>query len=294
MIVNPLMEILGSSPREMQRFWAARIFGALRLQKPVPKLLFALSDHSPRVRAEAITAIGSIGTHEGVAPLSKILLEDPVALVREAAAEALGKIADDRALETLKQALQDVDVATRRRAMEALERMGERAVPFFLSALSGQSDEAAVQSANALERLGWVSRWVENLAGDQWESHAEQLTRIAKFGVVETLARSLTHPVMQVRIRLCRILAVRPTPRTFEALTDLAQKDGEWAVRLEALTTLIRLADDRTSVLVGHALETEEEMVQEKLLQVLCKGSKRASEVAEETMEKVRKAMGLL
>ncbi|MDA2923644.1 HEAT repeat domain-containing protein [Acidobacteria bacterium AH-259-L09] len=269
LVLQPLMKVLSTSKREAQRFWAARILGGLKTQRATLTLLNTLSDHSPKVRAEAALALGRLGTHEGVSPLSRMLLEDPVPLVRDAAAQALGNIADDRALTALREGLADLDYDARRSATLALERMGERATPFFIEALRGESKAAAVEAASALERMGMVAVWIEDLAGEKSQPAFELLTCIAKTGVVETLARSLTHPKLSVRTRLCRILSEGASPRSFDTLTELAQKDSEWAARLEALVALIKLADARSVPLLSHALSEEEETVRERLLMAL-------------------------
>ncbi|MDA2939159.1 HEAT repeat domain-containing protein, partial [Acidobacteria bacterium AH-259-A15] len=269
LVLQPLMKVLSSSKQEAQRFWAARILGGLKTHRATPTLLNALSDHSTKVRTEAALALGRSGTHEGVSPLSRMLLEDPVPLVRDAAAQALGNIADDRALTTLREALIDLDHDTRRSAMLALEKMGEKAIPLLLEALHGDSKEAAVQAASALERLGVVAARIEDLAGEKSQPAFELLTCIVKTGVVETLARSCTHSQLPVRIRLCRILSEGASPRSFDALTELAQKDSEWAARLEALVALIKLADTRSVPLFTRALGEEEETVRERLLMAL-------------------------
>lgn len=268
-VLEPLIKVLSSSKKETQRFWAARILGGLKTNRVTSPLLNALSDHSFKVRSEAALALGHLGAHEAVNPLSKILLEDSIPLVRDAAAEALGNIADDRALTSLKEALADLDYAARQRAMEALEKMGEKAVPFFLEALQDESKVAAAQAAAALERMGVVATWIEDLGSEKWQNAFDLLIRVAKADVVETLARSLTHSQLPVRIRLCRILAEGKNPRTFEALTEVVQKDTEWAARLEALLALTKLADARSVPLLTNALSEEEETVRERLLMAL-------------------------
>ncbi len=232
-VLQPLVKVLSYSKRKEQRFWAAKILGGLKTNLASSSLLNALSDHSPKVRSEAASALGHLGAHHAVHQLSKMLLEDPVPLVRDSAAEALGIIADDRAITSLKEGLADSDYATRRRVMEALEKMGEKVTPFFLEALQDESEEGAAQAAAALERMGALATWIEDLDGEKWESAFEVLTRVAKVGVVDTLARSLTHPKLPVQILLCRILSEGKNPRTFEALAEIAKNDSNWAVRLK-------------------------------------------------------------
>jgi len=267
--LEPLMKVLSYSKRDEQRFWAARILGGLKTNRAGSSLLNALSDRSPKVRSEAAQALGHLSSHQAVHPLSKMLLEDPVPLVRDASAEALGAIGDDRAFTSLKEGLADSDYATRRRVMEALEKMGEKVTPIFLDALQSESKEASAQAAAALERMGVVATWIEDLGGEKWERAFEVLAQVAKAGVVDTLAHSLTHPKLPVRIRLCRILSEGKSPRTFEALMELAQNDTDWAARLEAMLALIKLADDKSVPLLTHALGGEEETIRENLLMAL-------------------------
>lgn len=266
MVADPLIKVLSSSKREMQRFWAARVLGRLEDRSAIPTLLGTLGDHSAKVRAEAAKSLGYMKVHEGVGPLSKMLLEDPVPLVRDASAEALGNVADDRALSSLKEALADLDYDTRRRAMEALEKMGDRAIPLFIEALQEGGKEAAAQAAAALERMGAVTSWVGELGAEKWKDAFEFLRQVSKTGVVETLARSIKHPKVLVRIRLCQVLSEAASPRTFDALTSLIKEDSEWAVRLEALIALLKLADARSVPTINRALDEEEETVRERLL----------------------------
>ncbi len=151
--LQPLMRVLSASTREAQRFWAARILGELQTHRATPTLLNALSDHSTKVRAEAALALGRLGTREGVSPLSRMLLGDPVPLVRDAAAQALGKIADDRTLAALREALADLDHDARRSAMLALEKMGEKATPFLLR--HSEENRKKRQSRRRAPWSGW-------------------------------------------------------------------------------------------------------------------------------------------
>ncbi|MFH0799834.1 MAG: HEAT repeat domain-containing protein [Pseudomonadota bacterium] len=264
--VDPLIDALESSEKEMQRFWAARILGALNAHRATRALLNALNDHSDKVRTEAALSIGRLQIHEGVSPLGRMLIEDPVSQVREAAAEALGKIGDDRSLSDLKLALKNYDYTTRRKAMEAMEKMGEKALPFFLDGLSERSKEAVAQAAAALERIGVVAKKVEELGFDTWQPAFELLSKIAKAGVVETLTHSLKNPKLEIRIRLCRILAESSNSRSLEALIELARDDDRWVVRLEALVALVRLASPKAVPVIIDALSKEDETFRERLL----------------------------
>jgi HEAT repeat protein len=272
MAIPFLIDVLSASKKETQRYWAARILGRSNPYGATSPLLNALSDHSAKVRAEACIALGHLRISEAVSPLVKIVTEDPVSLVREAAAEGLGKIADDRAIAALLESLADLDDAARRRALGALEKMGEKVSPFFLQALYEESGETQTQAATALERMGVVALWIDELDQEDWEPAFDRLSRIAKAGVVETLARALTDPRLRVRVHVCRVLSQGASPRTFEALSRAAQHDAAWVVRLEALIALSALGDVRAVPLFNRALlEEEAEPLREMLLVALQK-----------------------
>lgn len=268
-VLSPLTAVLLSSRNEHQRFWSARILGLIGSIRGVSPLLNALGDHSARVRAEAAKSLGVLKTREAIAPLRKILLTDPATEVRSSAAAGFGLVAEEKDLVALQKALDDLDYSVRLKAMEALENMGPKAQPIFLSALVSESKEASIQAAHAMERMGIVSRWIEALEGEGWKESFDFLVLVAKAGVVETLIRSLKHPLLAVRVRLCRILESANHPRAFEALADLAGKDPEWLVRMEALRALVDLADPRSVPVFVRALNREEETLREELLRRL-------------------------
>ena len=80
----------------------------------------------------------------------------PVRSVRLHAAEALGKIGDERAVEPLIEALNDEDASVRRGAAVALGRLGaERAVEPLIEALNDEEGHVRRGAAVALGRLGY-------------------------------------------------------------------------------------------------------------------------------------------
>ncbi len=101
-----------ASPEAARRLSAARALrelgdhAALAAPEAVPPLLGLLDDGDPRIRAEAVTALGSL---KASAALAGVLarLRDGVPEVRVAAAEALGRIGDPSARDGLLAALSD-------------------------------------------------------------------------------------------------------------------------------------------------------------------------------------------
>lgn len=264
--LDPIIKTISTSSQETQRFWGVHILGRSKNRKVISALKNALSDHIAKVRGEAAKGLGNIGARDAVSSLCKVFLEDPNSLVRDSCAEALGAIADERSLSTLIAGFSDLDIETRRRSMEAMEKMGEKAIPFLLDALKNGPEEAKIQAASALERMGLVAAEIERLDGPEEKEAFENLRFIAKTGVVETLIRSLNHLNLKIRISLCHILENIPHNRTLEALSEMAQKDKELTGRIEALSALAKLADKRSIPILKQALQTGEEVVQERLL----------------------------
>jgi HEAT repeat protein len=74
--------------------------------------------------------------------------------VRWAAAEALGKIGDERAVAPLKDALQDENSSVRRAVIEALGKLGTPAVLALINVLENGDDDAQWTAARMLGRIG--------------------------------------------------------------------------------------------------------------------------------------------
>lgn len=88
------------------------------------KLIEQLTANDAAIRRRAIVALGDLGTGAGPAvPALTRVLTDGAPLVRQAAAEALGKIGSGAAVPALTEALNDPDPAVRKAAAGALAAM---------------------------------------------------------------------------------------------------------------------------------------------------------------------------
>ena len=108
---------------EQVRFAVARSdwSTAGELGAPAVELLVADLQHSS-VRSKTLEALVHLGA-PAVAPLIGVL-RDPTAALRMGAAEALGEIGDQRAIEALDRTLADAEVTVRQAAASALARLG--------------------------------------------------------------------------------------------------------------------------------------------------------------------------
>jgi len=89
----------------------------------VPTLVSLLADSDELVRAHAALALGAFGSATDL--LVDRLRQDPAALVRASAAEALGEARDRGAIDALFAALSDADQAVRGYAANAIGMIGE-------------------------------------------------------------------------------------------------------------------------------------------------------------------------
>ncbi|MGA2911932.1 MAG: HEAT repeat domain-containing protein [Methanoregula sp.] len=103
--VKDLMNSLRDNTDPLVRQYAAYLLGKAQNPRAIQPLIEALGDFDKSVREQAMLALSSIGK-AAIEPLSATLKE-PQWETRYRAAEALGKIADEKAVKPLIQALKD-------------------------------------------------------------------------------------------------------------------------------------------------------------------------------------------
>ena len=89
----------------------------------LPKIAKAMGDKRPRVREKSATAYAQVARHDQAAPLAKLAREDRSANVRAAAVAGLGRVCAFDEMETILVAMDDPDIAVRRRASKAATRI---------------------------------------------------------------------------------------------------------------------------------------------------------------------------
>jgi HEAT repeat protein len=104
----------------------------------VPNLIAALNDKKPSVCGAAAGALGRIGDPRAVEPLIAVLAaREEAGWVKVAAADALGRLGDPRALKPLLTALRAVGIDLSCAAAKALGELGDRgAVDSLIKVLS--------------------------------------------------------------------------------------------------------------------------------------------------------------
>ena len=103
--LNELVNALHDHTDPMVRQYAAYLLGMTKNPRAIQPLVEALGDFDKSVREQAMLALSQIGK-AAIEPLS-VAMKEPKWETRYRAAEALGKIADEKAVKPLTQALMD-------------------------------------------------------------------------------------------------------------------------------------------------------------------------------------------
>lgn len=120
--VVPLITLLGDSDAWV-RMAAARALGEVRDERSADQLIAGLVDSHDGVRQTSAWALGEMKDARAVQALCTVVVSDRQIEVRVAAAEALGEIRNEKAVPSLKQALNDSEARVRAKATWALDEI---------------------------------------------------------------------------------------------------------------------------------------------------------------------------
>lgn len=168
--VVSLTKLLGDEEKEVRRSvsWALERIGDLAV-KP---LILTLNDDKTVVRQYAAEVLGKIGNSKAVIPLRN-LIDDKDENVRQAAASALVKINDVNKVDFLINALKDKNSEVRLSAAEGLGIFGViQAVEPLIKTLMDEEKSVRLNAAVALGRIGdprAVEALIETLDDENWE-----------------------------------------------------------------------------------------------------------------------------
>jgi aminopeptidase N len=174
-------------------------------------------------KLEAIRALGDLGGGEAVAALGRALREEPFYGTRREAARALGKIAQDPALEPLRAGLGDPDSRVRSSVIESLGSFPEHAelIPLLRHAL--ETDDSYAARGEAAGALG------------SFEKHRDQAEPI----LIAALDQESFHQL--VRGGALKALAELDPGRAWEPARKLARYGAPVDVRSDALAALVTI-----------------------------------------------------
>lgn len=151
--VEGLVRALHDNTDPLVRQYAAYLLGNAKNPRAIQPLVEALADFDKSVRAQATLALSSIGK-SAIEPLAEAMKE-PQWETRYRAAEALGRIADEKAVRPLIQALKDNREHVRYMAAKGLREIGDSdAVEPMVILLKDENRYVRMMAARALGAIG--------------------------------------------------------------------------------------------------------------------------------------------
>ena len=135
------------------RQYAAYLLGQAKNPRAIEPLIHALADFDKSVREQAMLALSSLGK-AAIEPLSEAMKE-PKWETRYRAAEALGKIADEKAVKPLIQGLKDNRDHVRYMAAKGLREFGDSdSIDPMIILLKDENNYVRMMVARALGAIG--------------------------------------------------------------------------------------------------------------------------------------------
>jgi HEAT repeat protein len=180
---------------------------ARQTPKIVKQLIVMLTAKREHVREAAANVLGEIRDESAVDALNEAA-RDEAWSVRSNAVQALGTIGSPRALDSLVSALEDANLLVKYKALEALKKIGDRrAVSPLMTALSDENYLVREHAAQALDALQWAPSNASEqalyfVAVQDWEQ-AASLGSVA----VEPLAIAIKDIKEEVREKAVATLA---------------------------------------------------------------------------------------
>lgn len=263
--VEPLIDLLADPERGPARVWAARVLGRIGDPRALDPLVARLYDRSDLLRVAAAEALGALRDKRALAPIVQATLRDPAPQVRAHAAAAASAIAGAGAVDVLVSALSDPDYGTRLRALEAFEHIEVHDTKGLEGALHDVNPEVRRRAALALERVGFLSRVVEELASSDpavAKRAYRDLLRLGAAGIVDSIVGYLHHARFEVRAQIATACGELADARVGPLLVS-AMDDEAWPVRAALCEAIGRLRPDGGPPALARALSDPAEVVRE-------------------------------
>ncbi len=151
--IEGLVKALRDSTDPQVRLYAAYLLGRAQNPRAIQPLIEALADFDKSVREQATLALSSIGK-AAIEPLAAAMKE-PRWETRYRAAEALGRIADEKAVKPLIQGLKDNREHVRYMAAKGLRELGDSdAIEPMIILLKDENRYVRMMAVRALGAIG--------------------------------------------------------------------------------------------------------------------------------------------
>lgn len=260
---------------------ALSAFGPEESGSETEKILEALKSENGNTRVAAMMALGEMKEKAAVDPILGILTRD-YPLAKASAAVALGKIGDERAVESLKKEMKDGDSEyVKSSSAIALGRIGkESSVPYLIDRLRDQKVRVRSSAALALGEIGnetAVGPLIQvletgkdsegqkknsmNANSDVRKSAVLALGEIGSTEATETLIGILTDKgeALEVRTDAASALGNIKDPKAVEALKKVFDdKNTDTNIRNAAFIALSKTRDQKTAGVLIEKLGDKE------------------------------------
>ena len=219
------------------------------------------------VRLKACMMLGGMHSRIAIPALIEIFNQDPDAMVRITAAEALGVVGAEPAVAHLLKALRDPTRFQQVRVAEVLARMGMMAVPALTAAIDDDDVRMAALALDILADIGWMSDFdpaVRALTHASPEVRARAAEALGRAGALEAtgaVMKAAADPAWFVRVRVMKALQALGAPRDrsqrarYLGTLEQGLHDGVWWVRQHAAEALVKVGEDGRRLLARAMLE---------------------------------------
>jgi len=218
-------------------------------------------------RLKACMILGGMHSRIAIPALIEIFNDDPDAMVRITAAEALGVVGAEPAVAHLLTALRDPTRFQQVRVAEVLARMGMMAVPALTAAVDDDDVRMSALALDILADIGWMSdfdpaiRALTHASPEVRARAAEALGRAGAIEATEAVMKAAADPAWFVRVRVMKALEALGAPRErsqrarYLGTLEQGLHDGVWWVRQHAAEALVKVGEDGRRLLARAMIE---------------------------------------
>jgi FOG: HEAT repeat len=237
-------------------------------------IIESLKDGNSDVRKRAAETLGNIKSDTAIQPLINAL-KDEDSDVRVRAAQVLGNIKSDTVVQPLINALKDEDSGVRKRAAEALGKIkSDTAVQLLINTLKDEDSDVKVRAAEALENTNsemavqlLINTLKDEDSGVRWGA-AEALGDIKSDTVIQPLINALKDEDSKVRWEAAGGLGNIKSDTAVQPLIN-ALKDEDSDVRVRAAEALGNIKSEMAVQPLINALKDEDSDVRWSAAQAL-------------------------
>lgn len=210
-----------------------------------------LTASAPELRMAAANVLGSLENENAVQPLVKAL-EDSDPRVRARVARAIGRIGDPSAAGALVDHLHGEPLPVRREVADALGHLGNTPALEGLLSVAGDDNEAMRRAvATSLGRFG-NSKPIDTLV-DMLGDQSDLVRRAAVFSLIEILSNVDSSKSDELRQTVVDRMSASDDSSIVDSLAEIVEEGTQLHQRRNAVWMLGRVAGDRSE---GRAIGT--------------------------------------